>query len=174
MTETKTFFQDSRPNIQAFLDFNEATIFGPEDSERLTSTGHLEAIEEMLDASHLQETLDVETWLSTNTEFWTIAAYKPDTVSQGDIDQWSEWHAEHIREAFGEGYGNDDGDDGLSDADIAELNQRTADLVKWYVARAKVWRCEHLRTFTFDNQDVLQMVLELRPDWLKKKSERDV
>jgi hypothetical protein len=171
---TTTIFQNTRPNIQNFLDFNESTIFGPEDSERLVSTSHLGAIEEMLDASHLPETEDVEAWLTTNTEFWTIAAYKPDNVSAGDMEQWAEWHAEHMREAFGEDYGDEDGEDRLSDADAIELKRRTDELVKWYVSRAKVWRCEQVRTFTFDSADVLEMVREIRPEWLKKRSERNV
>jgi hypothetical protein len=163
-----TIFENARPNIQAFLDFNEGTLYGPGDSERIVSTSHLGAIEEMLDASGLPETEDVEAWLKTQTWFWTIVAYKPDTVSQGDVAQWADWHAEHLREAFGEDYGDEDGEDRLSDKDIRELGRRTLELAEWYVSRVKVWRCEQLRTFTFDSADVLQMVQELRPDWLNK------
>ncbi len=169
-----TLLENARPNIQAFLDFNEGTLFGPEDSERIVSSSHLDAIEEMLDQSGLPETEDVEAWLKTQTWFWTIAAYKPDTVSRGDITQWAEWHAEHLREAFGEDYGDEDGEDRLSDEAIAELNRRTLELAEWYVSKVTVWRCEQLRTFTFDCEDVLQMVKELRPDWLNKGRARDV
>lgn len=169
-----TIFENARPNIQAFLDFNEGTLFGPEDAERIVSTSHLGAIEDMLDESNLQYTEGVEAWLTTQEQFWTIAAYKPDTCSKGEISNWALGMTEGLREQFGEAYGDEEGDDRLSDDDIAELNRRATDLVEWYLSRSKVWRCEQLRTFTFDSADVLQMVRELRPDWLKKKSERDV
>ena len=169
-----TPFHDARPNIQAFLDFTEASLFGPEDTERIVSASHLEAIEEMLNESHLQDTEDVEAWLQTQTWFWTIVAYKPEECGKGDIFNWALTATEQLREQFGEEYGDEEGDDRLSDDDIAELNRRSQDLVEWYVSRCRVWRCEQVRTFTFDSADVLQMVRELRPDWLKKKPERSV
>ena len=167
-------FENTRPNIQAFLDFSEGSLFGPECCERIVCTSHLEAIEGMLDESNLQYTEDVEAWLTTQEQFWVIAAYKPDTCTKGQISDWALNATETLREFFGEEYGDEEGDDHLSDDDIAELNRRSQDLVEWYVSRAKVWRCEQLRTFTFDSADVLEMVRQLRPDWLKKKSERDV
>lgn len=167
-------FENARPSIQAFFDFSEGTLFGPEDTERIVSTSHLAAIEDMLDESNLQYTEDVEAWLTTQEQFLTIAAYKPETCSKGEASNWALGAAETLRDQFGEEYGNEEGDDRLSDDDIAELNRRATELVEWYVSRCKVWRCEQLRTFTFDSADLLQMVREIRPDWLKKKSERDV
>jgi len=167
-------FENARSNIQAFLDFSEGTLFGPEDTERIVSTSKLGAIEDMLDESNLQYTEDIEAWLTTQEQFWTIAAYKHDTCSEAYASSWAANLAEGLRENFVDEYGDEEGDDRLSDDDIAELNRRAAELVGWYVSRARVWRCEQLRTFTFDSADVLQMVRELRPGWLKKKSERDV
>ncbi len=158
----------NRPNIQVFLDFTEAPLFGPEEGERITSTSHLGAIEEMLDASGLPETGDVQTWLLTESQFWTIAAYKPDTVGHAEMGTWAGVATETLRESFGEEYGDEDGDDRLSTEDGAELDRRAVELVNWYVERCKVWRCEHVRTFTFDGEDVLEMIRQLRPEWLNK------
>ncbi len=161
-------FENARPNIQAFLDFSDGTLFGPEDSERIVSTSKLEALEELLDESNLPHTRDVEAWLTTQEQFWTIAAYKPDTVTPTEISSWADLGLENIRERFCEEYGDEDGDDRLSEEDFLEMTDRMRALVGWYVSRCKVWRCEQLRTFTFDSADVLQMVQELRPDWLNK------
>jgi len=163
-----TIFENPRPNIQAFLNFDEAPLFGPEDTERIVSTTHLSAIEEMLDASGLPETEDVQAWLLTQEEFWTIAAYKPETVSPAEVATWAGYAAENLRECFTEEYGDEDGDDRLSTEDIAELDRRMVELASWYTERCKVWRCEQVRTFTFDSADVLEMIRELRPDWLNK------
>lgn len=171
---TDPLSQTLRPNIQAFLNFDEADLFGPEMTEQISCTSHLDALEQMLDESHLPETADVRAWLTTEQQFWTLAAYKREKISDGDLERWAQWHMEHLRETFGEDYGNDEGDDGLSDEDIKELDRRAEELVKWYASKAKVWRCEQLRTFTFDAGDVLEMVEQLRPDWLNKGAPGDV
>jgi len=158
----------TRPTVLSLLSFEGADLYGEKSDESLVHTSALQALEAMLDDSELRYSGDVDLYLETTELFLSVAAYYRMVVSSGYRDRWAESLVELLREAFGEEHGNEEGDDRLSDDAALELRARAADLVSWYVAAATVWHCEKLRTWTFDRDDLRELVAELRPAWLNK------
>jgi hypothetical protein len=155
-----------RPNVLSLLSFEGADCFDSGDSESIRFSTALEALEGMLDDCDLSWCGDATKYLETETLFCSLTAYKRMPVDAPERGRWSENLVEQLREWFGEGYGNEDGEDRLSDDDTKGLQARMRDITDWYLARVKVYSCEKLRTWTLDNADLLELVKQLRPDWL--------
>jgi hypothetical protein len=168
-TETPVTRTYTRPNILSLLEFQGADLFAAEGAEHLSQTDQEQALEEMLENSALNYCGDAKKFLETETLFVGVCAYKRQPVDDYFRKVWPEALVEHLREAFGEEHGDEDGEDRLSDADINELHTRMKDTVEWYLTRVKIFPCDVIRTWRFDNADLLELVEQLRPWWLEKK-----
>jgi hypothetical protein len=160
----------TRPNILSLLEFKGADLFAADGAEHLSQTDQEEALGEMLDNSALSFCGDAKKFLETETLFIGVCAYKRQPVDDFYRKAWPEGLVEYLREGFGEEHGGEDGDDHLSDADLNELHTRMKDTVEWYLSRVRVYPCEVIRKWTFDNADLLELVEQLRPEWIKEES----
>lgn len=158
----------TRPQIVAMLEFEGADYWAPQGAERFGSKTAVEVINEYLENEPLlHASKDIPSFLKENPTWWTFTAYKRQVVDPRYHESWAESMAEQLRENFAEEHGDyDDGDDGLSDEDFIELKRRTRETVDWYLTKAKVFPCEHLRNFTLDADDILEVVQQMRPQWL--------
>jgi len=160
----------TRPNILALLACEGAELFGQADAERISHTDALSCVEELLEGSGIED--DAEAWLSARSlpgvTIWTIAAYQRDTISSAQIDHWAEWHAECLREHYGEEYTDEGGEDGLTDAENTELTRRLREVVQWYTEQVTMWPCTPVASFPLDGGDVRELVEQLYPEWLNK------
>ena len=159
----------TRPNILSLLEFREAELFAMEGAETFSNSDAESALEEMLESSALPHCGDVRKFLDTEVLFLGVSAYKRMPVDDFYRKAWPEGLVERLREDFGEEHGDEDGDDGLSDADINELHLRMKATVDWYLARVRNYPCEVVRTWRFDNADLLELVTQLKPEWLERK-----
>lgn len=158
----------ARERVLSFLGFEGAKWFDRDGLEHVRFDTQLEALEVALDESILSATKDVCAYLRTETMFITMGAYEPLSISH-ERERWAEGHADWLRDSFIEEYGTEDGEDGLSEEDDAELQRRLLEVVDWYIAKAKVYPCNQLRTWTFDREDIMELVEQLRPEWLVEK-----
>ncbi len=127
-------------------------------------------LERMLEESVLRYTKDIPAWLSTTEQFLKVSAVKRETLSPAHASHWSDALVENLREYFGEEHGNEDGDDLLADDDLDTLHTKMREVTSFYLCKVKVYPCEHLRDFTLDSADILELVQQLRPEWLTKEN----
>ena len=160
----------TRPNIVSFMEFEGADFFALEGSEEVSDTDREAALGNMLDQSELALCGDAEKYLETMTLFMSVTAYRRMPVDDFYRKGWPEGLADYLREGFSEEHADESGDDRLSDADAAELLTRMQDTVNWYLGRVKVFQCESARIWRFDNDDLLELVQQLRPEWLERKT----
>ena len=162
----------TRPQLLSLLGFEEGDLFTYDQyAEQLSATTALDALEELLDHHECDTWLkgagDIRAYLTTNEGWEQIDAYRRDEISDNQKDDWADYIVEHLREMFGEEYGNhDDGDDGLDDVAAAEFKARAAALVEFYVSKAQVFNCTKVRSWKLDSLDLLEVVEQLRPEWL--------
>jgi len=156
----------TRPNIISLIEFQGADIFGTDDAEHLAHDNPEEALEQMLEDCGLAWCGDVKKYLDTMTLFTSVAAYKRVTVDDFHRKAWPEGLVESLRESYGEEHGAQDGDDRLSDEDLNQLHARMKDITEWYISRTTVYPCEKIRSWSFDNADLRELVAQLKPEWL--------
>ncbi len=156
----------TRPNILSLVEFEGADLFGPERAEELFEGDAEAALEVMLENSPLADTRDVLKLLDGEVLATSISAYKRMPVEDFYRKAWPEGLVDYLRENFGEEHANQNGEDGLSDADAIELRRRMQETVDWYLERVKSYPCEVVRTWHFDNADLRELVEQLRPEWL--------
>ncbi len=159
----------TRPNILSLLEFKEADFFDREGSEHFVVMDATEALSDMLDNCELALCGDAGKYLDTTTVFVSLSAFRRLPVDDFYRKTWPEGLVENLREAFQEEHGNEDGDDCLSDQDANELHARMKATVDWYLERVKVYACEAVRTWRFDNEDLRELIHQLRPEWLERK-----
>ncbi len=159
----------TRPNIISLLEFKEADFFDREGSEHFVVMDPVEALDDMLENCELALCGDAGKYLDTTTVFVSLSAFRRLPVEDFYRKAWPEGLVEHLRESFQEEHGNEDGDDFLSDDDANELHARMKATVDWYLTRVKVYPCESVRTWRFDNEDLRELVQQLRPEWLTPK-----
>lgn len=128
-----------------------------------------DALLAMLDESILAGCGDAVAYLKSEQLFLTLKAYRRMEVSSNQRDDWAEGQVEWMRDVFQEEYGNEFGDDGLSDEHVTELTARMRGLVDWYLQHAVVYPCEEVRSWTFDKDDLAELVEVFRPEWLRRK-----
>lgn len=146
----------------------EEFMFDEPNSENVRFTTPLEALEEILAEHTLAVTGDVEAWLESQVEFVHITAYQRESVTEGTVEEEADWHLETLRERFGDEYGDEDGDDRIADEHLAEVKKRFTDAIAFYYSKAFVYRCKSLRSWTLDNNDILELIRQIFPAWLKK------
>lgn len=159
----------TRPVLIAMIQFKGADVWGPDGYERFHWDHPLKLLEDYMEHdSLLKHSRDPVGFLRENPTWWTFTAYRRQgPIGESERASWAETMAEKLRENFAEEYGDyDDGDDGLTDTHVAELKSKTRAIVDWYLARAKVFPCEQLRSFRLDSDDILELVEQLRPEWL--------
>lgn len=160
-----------RPTVKALVEFQGADVFGEDGEESYSCSDAIECLTQVLDLTFDPEAMrmSVEQWLAEAEPFITIGAYKRTEVAPKWIDSQAESSAELLRDNFSEEHGDSDGDDRLTDEDAKELVRKMREVVSWYLTRAKVWSCEEMKSFTLDSEDILEVVQQLRPEWLKVK-----
>lgn len=158
----------SRPNILSLVGFEDADCFDCEEGDRVRFDTALEALEAMLDESELCFCGEASRYLDTTTLFLSVRAYKRMSVDDKQRERWAGHLVESLREWFSEDHANEDGDDLLDPDHEQQLLTKSSELVSWYLDHVRVWQCTQLRTWTFDNDDLRELVAELRPDWLTR------
>lgn len=162
----------SRPQVLSLLGFEEGELFTSDHyAEHLQCTTALDALEEMLEHNEhgtwLKGAGDIRAFLRENPTWVDIDAYRRDEISKNQLESWGERLTEVLREWFGEEYGNfDDGDDGLLYDTVREMERKATELATWYVSKARVYNCTKVRSWRLDSADLLEIVEQLRPEWL--------
>lgn len=159
----------TRPNILSLLEFKDADFFEPEGSERLAGTDPEVALVNMLERCELAFCGGAAAYLDTTTMLVGVVAYRRMPVDDFYRKGWPEALVERLREDFSEEHGDVDGEDRLSDDDAKELLTRMQGVVDWYLTRVNVFQCETARTWRFDNDDLRELVTQLKPEWLEPK-----
>ncbi len=158
----------TRPNILSLLEFEGADFFGKEGGEEISTTDPTGALTDMLESCELAFCGAAGKYLDTTTVFVGVSAYRRMPVDDFYRKGWPEGLVEYLREAFQEEHGNEDGDDLLSDEDANELHARMKSTVEWYLERVKVHQCEIIRTWRFNNEDLRELIEQLKPEWLER------
>lgn len=160
-----------RPKVKALVEFQGADVFGEDGEESYSCSDATECLAQVLDRMLDPSVtgMSVQRWFTETEPFITIGAYKRTEVTPKWIDGQAESSAELLRDNFSEEHGDSDGDDRLTDDDGKELVRKMREVVSWYLTRAKVWSCEEIQSFTLDSADILEVVQQLRPEWLKVK-----
>lgn len=159
--------QFERPEVKRLLAFEGADVFGELDDETFSCTTAIECLSQVI------ETLfgDEDKPLGPMDDYAvSIGAYKRNELSASWIQSQAEHSAEALRDNFCDEHGDLDGDDRLSDDNIKELERRMHEVVTWYSTQVKVFSCEHLKSFVLNSTDLLEVVQQLRPEWLTEQS----
>lgn len=162
----------ARERVLDFLGFEEGDCFDTnEHTENVRFTTQFDALEHMLEESELAfvgSQGNVRQYLRDTSLYLHVSAFKRQGLSNVYRDDASEWLVEVTRERFSEEYGDQDGDDRLSDDDVVEFKRRMRELHDWYLSRVHVFLVDYLRSWTFDKDDLLELVQQLRPSWVEK------
>ena len=162
----------ARERVLDFLGFEEGDCFDTsQHTENVRFSTQFEALEEMLDTSELAfigTQGGMRQYLLDTSLYLDVHAFKRQGISETERDTAAEWIMEHIRESFTEQYGDMDGDDRLTDDEVKEFKRRCRELHDWYLTKAHVFLVDHLRSWNFDKDDLLELVQQLRPSWLEK------
>lgn len=162
-----------RPTVKALVEFKGADVFGEEGAESFTCSEAIECLEQALDITFDPDgmRMNVQDWLEDAAPFMTIGAYKRMQLTPAWIKNQAKSLTENLRENFSEEHGDEDGDDRLTDEHAKELMHKMHEVVTWYAVHARVWNCEELKKFRLDKDDILEVVQQLRPEWLKEPKE---
>ena len=158
----------TRPRLMELLRFEGADLF---DSPSETIAPHADPVTALGSAldHNLGHCSDVSSYLDTDLALVIeIGAYRRMPIDSHDREAWSENLANKLREDFSEEHGDEEGDDRLSDADSRELVTKMRETVEWYLSRVKVYPCEVIQTWSFDTDDIRELVQQLRPEWLQR------
>lgn len=171
MTETRhDRLVFSRPNVLACVGFEGADVFGSEDEETYSITNAIDALDHML----TQSWIPVEPNIHEALERWAddaqfkIIALKLEEVRKDWAEDHAELLAQQLRENFRDDYRYHDDED-LQPHETIELTQRLKDVATWYLTRAKVGACNEVASWVFDKDDLLELVQQLRPEWLTQE-----
>lgn len=161
----------TRAPVRSLLEFaTKEHCFDSLPSERVRFSNIEDALCAMLDESVLAFCGDVRAYLATEQVFLSVTVFQRMTVSDSQRDCWTDGQIEWLRDGFQEEYADEEGDDRLSDEHAAELKVRMRSVIDWYIDHATVYCCDELRTWTFDSDDLLELVTALRPDWLTRRA----
>ncbi len=162
-----------RERVLDFLGFEEGDCFESNDcSERVRFETQISALEAMLDESELafigNKDGAVREYLESMTLYLSVYAFKRNVIGEPARQQAAEWIVDLVRDNFCDEYGDYDGNDRMSDDAIVEFVAKSRELYDWYLSKVKVHNVERLRGWTFDKDDLLELVQQLRPSWLEK------
>lgn len=147
--------------------FDNAALYDCRDgAEQLNHESVEEAIEAEVER-HCSLDCDVAKVIASMGEL-TVTAYVREEVTPIWIHDQCDRMVESLAEAFSEDFGDMDGDgEDMSNEACAALASAIEPIVRAALSKVHVWRCRDVGTRTYDDDEVLAMMREHRPDWFE-------